>query len=55
MSWGANTVALFEENHQKDSNLLGRLENTELEAFVQNIFKLVRWVSGVIRRQRFVV
>jgi hypothetical protein len=30
------------------------LGNPEYEAFVQNMFKLVRWASGVVRRQRFV-
>jgi hypothetical protein len=53
VSWGSNTVAQFEQNHQKGSNFLVTLGNPEYEAFVQNIFKLVRWASGVIRRQRF--
>jgi hypothetical protein len=45
MSWRANTVAQFEQNHQKGSNLLGTLGSPEYEAFVQNILKLVRQVS----------
>jgi hypothetical protein len=54
MSWGANTVAQFDQNHQKGSNFLATLGSPEYEAFVQNIFKLVRWASGAVRRQRFV-
>jgi hypothetical protein len=45
MSWGANTVAQFEQNHRKGSNFLVTLGNPEYEAFVQNIFKLVCWAS----------
>jgi hypothetical protein len=48
MSWGANTVALLNEKDQKGSNLLGMLANPEDEAFVQNMLKLVRSVSGVV-------
>ena len=54
MSWGANTVAQFEQTDRKGSNFLVTLGNPEYEAFVQNMFKLVRWASGVVRRQRFV-
>jgi hypothetical protein len=54
MSWGANTVAQFEQTDRKGSNFLVTLRNPEYEAFVQNMFKLVRWASGVVRRQRFV-
>ena len=53
MSWGANTVAQFEENLQKASNLLGTLGNPEYEAFLQNTFKPVRWASGVFQRHEF--
>jgi hypothetical protein len=52
--WGVNTVAQFEQNHRKRSNFLVTLGSPECQAFVQNIFKLVRWASGVIRRQQFV-
>jgi hypothetical protein len=55
MSWGANTVALLNENDQKGSNLLGTLiGNQDGEAFDQNMFKFVRSASGVVRRHRFV-
>jgi histidyl-tRNA synthetase len=54
MSRGANTVAQFEQADRKGSNFLVTLGNPEYEAFVQNMFKLVRWASGVVRRQRFV-
>jgi hypothetical protein len=54
MSWGANTVAQFEQTDRKGSNFLVTLGNPEYEAFVQNMHKLVRWASGVVRRQRFV-
>jgi hypothetical protein len=54
MSWGANTVTQFEQTDRKGSNFLVTLGNPEYAAFVQNMFKLVRWASGVVRRQRFV-
>jgi hypothetical protein len=49
MSWGANTVALLNENDQKGSNLLGTLGNPEGEAFDQNVFKLVGSAGSTIR------
>jgi hypothetical protein len=51
MSWGANIVAQFEQTDRKASKFLVTLGNPEYEAFVQNKFKLVRWASGVVRRQ----
>jgi hypothetical protein len=54
MSWGANTVAQFEQTDPKGSNFLVTLGSPEYEAFVQNMFKLVRWALGVVRRRRFV-
>jgi hypothetical protein len=54
MSWGVNTVARFEQTDRKGSNFLVTLGNPEYEAFVQNMFKLVRWASGVVKRQQFV-
>jgi hypothetical protein len=54
MSWGANADAQVEQTDRKGSNFLVTLGIPEYEAFVQNMFKLVRWASGVLRRQRFV-
>jgi hypothetical protein len=46
MSWGENTFALFEENHQKASNLL---ETPSMVFKISsNFFKLVHCASGVV-------
>jgi hypothetical protein len=45
MSWGANTVAQFEQTDRKGSNFLVTLGNLEYEAFVQNMIKLVQTCS----------